>query len=639
MRRWLAALFALALCAGANGAAAQERILNFVSDVEVQQNGDLIVAETITVQAEGREIRRGILRDFPTTYRARDGRRVVVGFQVLSVMRNGNPESYSTERLANGVRARIGNASRLLPRGEHTYLIRYRTTRQVGFFGEFDELYWNATGTGWTFPIDRAEARILLPAGAQIRAQSFYTGAQGERGADAVIVEQAENRIVIRTTRPLPAREGLTVAVAWQKGIVDPPTRAQLLRYLLRDNLAFSFALAGLLAVFGYYAFAWFLVGRDPPGGTIIPMFGPPAGMNAAAVRYVDKRLFDDKAFTAAIVELGVKGHLRLKEAGSSTLAEKGEGKKPLDDIERDVKKRLFGKDASVELVHKNHERIGGARTLLHAALERLYEGRMFTTNNGIWGVGFLFTILAVILNLVMTAGSVSDGARGTVAAAMLAPLIFVLGGAFLFQSAIHQRRDPLLFAAFSLAIAAVPAAIGLWFVWHSAGAFAIWPVLLTFAVVAFCGFAFEWLEAPSVEGRRVMDHIEGLRDYMELAEDERLDYLNPPEKTPELFEKLLPYAIALDAENAWGQKFAGVLAAAAAAGTAPAVATWYATNTNWSENPLNLTNSISGALSQTIASSSTPPGTSGGSGSSSSGSFGGGSSGGGGGGGGGSGW
>ena len=70
------------LVAALTGAAAQERILPFISDVRVQRNGDLFVTETIRVEAEGKEIRRGILRDFPTIYARRDGTRVEVGFDV-----------------------------------------------------------------------------------------------------------------------------------------------------------------------------------------------------------------------------------------------------------------------------------------------------------------------------------------------------------------------------------------------------------------------------------------------------------------------------------------------------------------------------------------------------------------------------
>ena len=73
----------------------------------VERNGDLTVTETIGVQAEGNEIRRGIFRDFPTTYhRRRDGSQVIVGFEVRSVTRNGNTEDYATrEHEQRGARA------------------------------------------------------------------------------------------------------------------------------------------------------------------------------------------------------------------------------------------------------------------------------------------------------------------------------------------------------------------------------------------------------------------------------------------------------------------------------------------------------------------------------------------------------
>ena len=92
--------------------------------------------------------------------------------------------------MANGVRVRIGSAGRSVNTGSHTYVIRYRTTRQIGFFDSYDELYWNATGTGWTFPIDVAEARINLPDKVEFKQTAFYTGPQGAAGKDATIVEQ-----------------------------------------------------------------------------------------------------------------------------------------------------------------------------------------------------------------------------------------------------------------------------------------------------------------------------------------------------------------------------------------------------------------------------------------------------------------
>src|SRR6266487_3226478 len=124
-------------------------------------------------------------RDFPTVYNRADGSRVEVGFALKSVTRDGAPEDYASEKVANGVHIRIGNAARMLATGRHVYDIQYRTSRQIGFFKDFDELYWNVTGNGWTFPIELAEARIVLPQAVAFGKTGFFTGAQGATGRDA----------------------------------------------------------------------------------------------------------------------------------------------------------------------------------------------------------------------------------------------------------------------------------------------------------------------------------------------------------------------------------------------------------------------------------------------------------------------
>ena len=142
---------------------ADERILDYHSDVLIKSDGSLMVTEVIRVRAEGNNIRRGIYRDFPTSYKDRHGNNYRVSFNVLDVQRNGSSEAFHTTKLSNGVRVYFGSAERMLPHGVHEYRLRYYTTRQLGFFKDFDELYWNVTGNGWVFPIDRASASIELP--------------------------------------------------------------------------------------------------------------------------------------------------------------------------------------------------------------------------------------------------------------------------------------------------------------------------------------------------------------------------------------------------------------------------------------------------------------------------------------------
>jgi hypothetical protein len=398
----------LVLLATAAPAGAVERIIQFISDVSVQRDGDLIVTETIRVEAEGNVIRRGIFRDFPTIYPRPDGTRVEVGFHLESVTRNGSTENSVIERLSNGVRIRIGSADRLVPRGQHTYVIRYRTTRQIGFFDGYDELYWNVTGTGWVFPIDSAEARITLPEKVPFRQTAIYTGPQGARGRDATVVDQQPGRIVFPTTSSLPPRNGLTVAAAWQKGPVEPPSSARLAQYWLEDNRALVVAVIGLGLLLAYYAFAWLRVGRDPPRGTIIPLFGPPDGISPAATRYLDRMSFDNGCFTAAIINLGVMGHLQIVEKEGKTTLKKQSGGKPLAADEVALMSKLFPgqRSSSLLLDQVNHGMIGRARDALSRALAKSYFGRLFTNNYGWSSVGLLLLIIIVLLVVYLIGGT-----------------------------------------------------------------------------------------------------------------------------------------------------------------------------------------------------------------------------------------
>ena len=632
MRRILLALFVL--LSAQVSTSAQERIINFISDVTVQTNGDLDVTETITIQAEGNQFRRGIFRDFPTSYRRRsDGTRVIVGFDVIAVTRNGKPEPYRTESYANGVRTRIGSADVFIPRGQHTYTIRYRTTRQIGFFEKFDELYWNATGNGWNFYIDNAEARITLPQGAQIGQNALYTGPQGANGKDARVVEQTSNRIVWRTTRRLPPNNGLTVAVAWQKGIVSPPSGAQAAGYFLQDNLPILMALIGLLGVGLYYLTIWSRVGRDPPEGTIIPLFAPPNDMSPAAVRYVDQMGFDNRAFTAAIVDLGVKGHIRIDETPSFSQISQRSGGQTLKLAESEMHSQLFSRGSPVALAQTNHKVVGGAKTALENRLSAQYNGVLFKNNYGWSALGFLFAVIAIaaMIFAIATTKFGDEVAAGIMGVLIPCGLLLVACGVMMAGFTSHKRWN--LWIIIGGALWLLVAAGGLAFIYGLGGGINLnlmIPALASYLILSTALFSFYWLKAPSADGQKIRDQIAGFREYLGVAEEDRLNFMHPPKKTPELFEKFLPYAIALDVENEWGKKFAGVLAAAAAAGAAGYA--WYHGRRDWSRDPAGFSSHLGSAVASAISSASTAPG-------SSSGSGGGGSSGGGGGGGGGGGW
>ena len=569
----LAALV-LALCFIAGPAsAAKERILDYSSEITVQADGDLIIVETIKVVASGNKIKRGIYRDFPTDYTDSRGNRVRVGFTVVEVLRDGEPEPYFTERRGNGIRVYIGRKDVTLPPDNYSYSLTYRTDRQLGFFDEFDELYFNAIGTGWVFPIERARAIVHLPPGAEVLESTAYTGRQGESGRDFSTGVGPGGAVVFETTRPLKPHEGLTIVVSWPKGFVAEPTATEAFGYLLRDNASILAGLIGLLMVCAYYLYVWNKVGRDPETGTIVPLFEAPDGFTPAAARFVMGMGFDKKVFTAAIVNMAVKGYLTIEDHnGDYVLKRQQRDRSALSPGENVLANTLFGSMSELELDNANNvrikEAIEGLRTSLRAEFGKLH----FVRNQGYFILGFILSIVTVIAMFI--GAEITTGALGQIT------------------------------------------------VWSNG-----------FVLVALLGanFLFYYLlKAPTLQGRAIMDQIEGFKLYLSVAEKDRLETFHPPDTTPEVFEKFLPYALALNVENEWSENFATAMAATGA--EQQYRPRWYR-GRNWHHRNIGtLGSTLGGAFASAISSAATPPG-------SSSGGGGGGFSGGGGGGGGGGGW
>lgn len=307
-----------ALCA-----LAQERILLFDSNIMVNADGSLLVRETIRVNAEGRQIRRGIFRDFPTV-REENGREVSVPFSVQSVTRDGSVENYAVERVARAARVRIGNADVFLQPGVYEYVITYSTDRQLRFFEEHDELFWNVTGNFWDFPIDAATATVKLPEGTPITETIFFTGRFGSTERNARGALSGQGVAEFRTTQQLNPGEGLTVGVKFPKGFIAAPGGSKEFGWWFRDNLALIIAYGGLMGVIAYYIWGWNRVGRDPPSDVIVPRWDLPDGVSPALAHYVENKGLKGKGFTAisaAAVNLAVKGLVTLdKHNGDMTI-------------------------------------------------------------------------------------------------------------------------------------------------------------------------------------------------------------------------------------------------------------------------------------------------------------------------------
>lgn len=624
-----------------------EEITDYASTINVAGNGELFVQETIKVVSTGDQIRHGIYRDFPTVYTDKFGRAVHVRFDITSVTRDGHSEPYSTSSLENGVRVKMGDPDVIIDTGPHIYTFSYITDREVGFFDKYDELYWNVTGNGWIFPILHASAEIHLPVSAHILQSAYYTGPQGADGKNATSQTLSDNTIRFETTSGLGSYEGLTVAVGFSKGAVRPPTAAELREDFIRDNASAVVAAFGIAMLLLYYLAAWWGHGRDPRRGTIIPLFAPPAGptpgsvLSPESVRYIHRMAYDRKSFAAALINMAVKGYIKIREANGIYTLERTANVDAIADLsknERTVAQILLGNENKVVLEQDNHSIISRAITALETGLKSECEQHYFVTNHGWFLAGLGILLLTGI------ASALLSEQPGVSAFLMIWISGWSVGTFFLLHQVVVAwisvfsgpgSRIAAAATALFTSLFAVPFAGGLAAALFIFGqSMSIPASLLLIAGGGFAYLFYHLLKAPTALGAPVMDQIEGFKIFLNTAEKDRLEVLNPPNVTPEVFEKFLPYAIALDCENNWSKRFEAEASAAASGpgGGTGYVPTWYSGPSFANLGYAGFISSIGSSIGGAAASSSVAPG-------SSSGSGGGGFSGGGGGGGGGGGW
>lgn len=505
LRAWMRLLaLAAAVCLSPLGALAQEQINLFDVTIDVQTDGDVLVTERIEVRAEGGQIRRGIFRDLPRYYTF-DGRRFRYDYDVRSVRRDGRAEPYERENVDNAVRIRIGDPDVFLSPDRYTYEIEYLVKNQIRYGEAQDEIYWNATGNYWAFPIARARAHVVLPEGARVTEYAAYTGYLGQSGQDFRHSVSGDTH-TFEVTRLLEAGEGLTVAVAMEKGVIDPPSLSDETGYLWQRYGAMGVLMLSLCGV-GLISYRNYeRVGRDPPKPPVYPIYEPPEGLPPAAAHYVYNRGGGGKdALIASLMNLAIKGRLKIDATNksSTTLTKTPAAALPagahiISPEEQALERSLFASSDVKTLGGKYDPSFTRAYMKFRQSNGGKYGSQYFRWNAG-------YTIIAVILS--------------------------AIGVAIAIKTAVD------------------------WTGWHT----------MLLIVLAGVNLLFMYLmPAPTRLGQNVRTEIEGFKLYMETAERLQLNASKVGDEMPmmskERYERFLPYAVALGVEEPWTKYFEKML-------------------------------------------------------------------------------
>lgn len=529
-----------------------EHIGRFDASLEIQENSSVRVRESITYDF-GLFEKHGIYRDIPVKYADRFGTLKNTQTKVRSVVdEKGNAYQY-TESFENGkLHIKIGNPNKTLS-GVHTYVITYTVQSAIGYFEDFDELYWNVTGNDWPVAIEATAFKITLPQKVVWRDWRFacYFGSFGSTESCGSKENQqtlhTENELVqslaFESDRLLNPGEGITVAFGFPKELVHQPTKIESVGYFLLDN---PIVLLPLI-VLGVMSWLWWTRGRDPKGrGVIIPEYDIPQELSLLeSAGLLDNRV-TAQDISAAVIDLAVKGYIRIERTVEENFLKDKEdyvfhrlgANPPAGSLEEGLLEALFGNGLtaaqqaamtqvlslpwfqSIPILKKLFERVNLTKLTVGSSKTSVklsdLKNKFYTHVQSLEQATFTSLV---------TKGYYTENPQNVLGQYIIIGVVA-------------------LFASFFFGLV------------QNGGGFSVVMVVLSTMIY----FIFAVL-MPRVtkNGALMKERLLGLKEYLQIAEKNRIEFHNAPEKTPQLFEKLLPAAMLLGVTAIWAKEFEGL--------------------------------------------------------------------------------
>jgi uncharacterized membrane protein YgcG len=277
------------------------------------------------------------------------------------------------------------------------------------------------------------------------------------------------------------------------------------LQYAISDYSSVILSLLLLLSGTWFYINRWQRLGKDNLSPTIIPQFQPPSQISPAAAQFILNMGADKKLFTTVLVSLAAKGKLQINKIDSffrsSYALKKLGGKEDVFLYPEELQADSLLPD-EIHIKQEYYRIFQQIKAAIENALSTQYAGTYFRPNTKLIATGILFPLCAFIVFFIAQSGQLG----------IVTPL----------TTGITIAAIPILFIAWIIYARAMP--------------------------------------APTVQGKPVMEHLAGFKQYLNIADRERLNLLNAPGDSLELFEAYLPFAIALGVANNWTARFSSIL-------------------------------------------------------------------------------
>jgi uncharacterized membrane protein YgcG len=498
-------LISLFVCAAP---AKELRIEKFSSEIVVAPNGSIDVTEVITVRFIGGPW-HGLYRSIPVEYVTPQQLNYSLFLTVKNIAdSDGNKLKFeaSRERHYRKLKIFVPNADN----STHTISIEYTVSDALRFLEDHDELYWNITGDEWDIPIQSADARIILPEGTTNIRANVFTGSFRSTAHDAD-VEIVGNGVEVRTRDALRYHEGLTVAVAFDKGFVHEPTAFDKFSLFVRSNWPLGLP----FVVFAIMFYLWWTQGRDPRLRPIAAQYEPPDQLTPGEAGTLVDNSADMRDITSSIVDLAVRGYMVIEE---------------------------HQKDRMLGLVHDKDYNFVLKKERSEWATLKPHE--------------------QVLLNGFFTMGTVGESvSMSSLENRFYKNLPDIKSR--IFESLVthgYYRRRPDSVRASYIGAGVVIGLLSIWGGTAIASSMGMAPLTFIIAGVlsaaTICGFGW-FMPAHTEQGARALEGVLGFEDFLNHVESDRF---NRTIKTPQMFEKFLPFAMALGVEKNWSKAFQGIM-------------------------------------------------------------------------------
>jgi uncharacterized membrane protein YgcG len=479
-------------------------------NVDANNRPEMLVTETLVAVFPEIDQNRGIKRDIPA-YSYGDKPGLV---ELLSVTdEDGKPREFEETRDGEFVSVAIKAKDDSYVYGRQTYVIKYRQSWVIANYqatSGFDEFYWDVNGTGWQQSFDSVKATVVLDQALQdalvLDKASCFEGLAGSKIAcDTTSITKEK---LVFSTKALAAGENLTVAIPFAAGVANTEGPQVQGTPSWFANLASAAVLLAILIWAGFYRI--YVIKPEGKKSFVVPQYQPAEEPGLVATAIIAKKT--RHLLRALIVNLAIRGEIELEPVASS---------------EADYLIR---------------------RTALASAGDQLLEGL------GLLKSGDEFSF-----------GANSQRAAGPELRLVESKLVSAKSAELIKAGYFRKRALGVPAMVFGLAVIVFSAWVFFALVLdaETAAGFTIWPIL---TLVPFSGIYWLLLSkrALSSKGSEVLTYLKGLEMYIELAESDRLAFLQSPKgaslkasefggkQVLKLYERVLPWAILLGLQKEW---------------------------------------------------------------------------------------